>query len=385
MFVEKKFYASAVIAALVFSFLQISALAQVSPEDQEKIRAKQEELEGIRNQIGDKKQAVDSTREKARTAYDELRVAERELAQAEGELLELQSSLNKVQAQMRDNEKFLQDSVKRLSDRTEAYNKRIRNIYMHGQVNYLDVLLGAHDFTDFTTRFQLLTRIIKNDINLIDAIKSDRQLVKKQQEGLLAGQEEIAKLRDRAAAKQQEIAGRRRQRRVAFDDAAAERNQAEREYNELMAISERITDMIRRLEADGQPIGKGTGSMNWPIRGSITSPYGWRIHPIFGSQKFHAGLDISANYGDLIKAADEGVVISAGWLGGYGYTVMIDHGGGIITLYAHNSELTVSVGETVLKGQTVALAGSTGYATGPHCHFEVRVHGKTANPLEYLP
>lgn len=195
----------------------------------------------------------------------------------------------------------------------------------------------------------------------------------------------MKKLRESAFAKQEVIAGHRRQRRVAFDAAAAERNQAEREYNELMAISERITDMIRRLEANGQPIGKGTGAMNWPIRGPITSPYGWRIHPIFGSQKFHAGIDISADYGDLVKAADEGVVISAGWLGGYGYTVMIDHGAGIITLYAHNSELTVSAGEMVLKGQTVALAGSTGYATGPHCHFEVRVHGQTTDPLNYLP
>jgi murein DD-endopeptidase MepM/ murein hydrolase activator NlpD len=256
---------------------------------------------------------------------------------------------------------------------------------MHGQINYLDVLLGANDFTDFTTRFQLLTRIIENDIKIIGGIKKDQLLVKEQQEGLAAGQEEIQKLRDGALAKQETIAGHRRQRRVAFDAAAAERNQAEREYNELMAISERITDMIKRLEANGQPIGKGTGAMNWPIRGSITSPYGWRIHPIFGSQKFHAGLDISADYGDPVKAADEGVVVSAGWLGGYGYTVMLDHGGGIVTLYAHNSELTVSVGETVLKGQTVALAGSTGYATGPHCHFEVRVHGETVNPLNYLP
>ncbi|MDR2006369.1 MAG: peptidoglycan DD-metalloendopeptidase family protein [Acidaminococcales bacterium] len=385
MFTKRKIYALTVITALILSFLQIPALAQVSSEDQEKIREKQEELKGIQNQMGDKRQAVDSTREKARTAYDELRVVERELAQAEDELLELQSALNKVETQMRDNEKFLRESVKQLADRTQSYNKRIRNIYMHGQINYLDVLLGANDFTDFTTRFQLLTRIIKNDITLIDEIKKDQLLVQKQQEELAAGQEKIARLRDSAAAKQQIVSGHRRQRRTAFDAAAAERNQAEREYNELMAISERITDMIRRLEANGQPIGKGTGSMDWPLRGPITSPYGWRIHPIFGSQKFHAGLDISANYGDPVKAADEGVVISAGWLGGYGYTVMIDHGGGIITLYAHNSELTVSAGEMVLKGQTVALAGSTGYATGPHCHFEVRIHGQTADPLNYLP
>jgi murein DD-endopeptidase MepM/ murein hydrolase activator NlpD len=96
-------------------------------------------------------------------------------------------------------------------------------------------------------------------------------------------------------------------------------------------------------------------------------------------------MDISGQHGEPIKAADEGVVISSGWLGGYGYTVILDHGAGIVTLYAHNSELLVLEGEKVAKGQVIAYVGATGYATGPHCHFEVRVRGQTVNPVNYLP
>jgi len=125
--------------------------------------------------------------------------------------------------------------------------------------------------------------------------------------------------------------------------------------------------------------------MSWPINGPITSPYGWRPHPIFGTQRYHSGVDIGADYGDPIRAADGGVIIYSDWMGGYGYAVIIDHGGGISTLYGHNNELLVGVGQRVYKGQTIARAGSTGYSTGPHCHCEVRQNGSPVNPLAYLP
>ena len=124
--------------------------------------------------------------------------------------------------------------------------------------------------------------------------------------------------------------------------------------------------------------------MIWPISGPITSPFGWRTHPIFGSQRFHSGLDIGGDYGMPIHAAKAGVVSHAGWIGGYGNTVMIDHGGGIVTLYGHNQSLNVSVGQQVSQGQVIAFCGSTGNSTGPHCHFEVRLNGEPVSPYDYL-
>lgn len=123
----------------------------------------------------------------------------------------------------------------------------------------------------------------------------------------------------------------------------------------------------------------------WPVQGEITSYYGWRTHPIFGTTRYHSGYDIACDTGTPIAAADSGTVVYSGWLGGYGYCVMIDHGGGLVSLYGHNSELWVSEGQYVQQGQTIALAGSTGWSTGPHCHFEARLNGELTDPMNYLP
>ena len=124
--------------------------------------------------------------------------------------------------------------------------------------------------------------------------------------------------------------------------------------------------------------------MIWPADGPITSYYGYRTHPIHGVRKLHTGLDIGAGHGQTVVAAADGTVIMSDWYGGYGQTVVIDHGGGISTLYAHNSALLVSVGQTVSQGQAIARVGSTGVSTGPHCHFEVRVNGVPEDPLGWL-
>ena len=122
--------------------------------------------------------------------------------------------------------------------------------------------------------------------------------------------------------------------------------------------------------------GKGTGQMVWPVNGPVTSTFGWRIHPIFKVRKFHTGIDIAAGSGTPIAAADSGAVIFAGWMTGYGNVVVIDHGKGISTLCAHMSSIAVGNGATVARGQTVGAVGTTGYSTGPHLHFEVRVDGQ---------
>ena len=129
---------------------------------------------------------------------------------------------------------------------------------------------------------------------------------------------------------------------------------------------------------------KGTGLFAFPSNAPTSSPFGWRVHPILGYRRFHAGLDFAASYGSTIRAADSGTVIFAGWYGGYGRTVIINHGGGITTLYGHASELYVSEGQTVQRGQAIASVGSTGLSTGPHLHFEVRRNGTPVNPADYL-
>lgn len=132
----------------------------------------------------------------------------------------------------------------------------------------------------------------------------------------------------------------------------------------------------------GEPSAQG---FQWPLSAPVTSNYGWRVHPIHGTRRLHAGIDLGAGSGTSIAAAKGGTVITAGWLGGYGNTVIISHGGGLTTLYAHQSKLAVSVGQSVGRGERIGYVGSTGQSTGPHLHFEVRVNGSPVNPRPYLP
>jgi murein DD-endopeptidase MepM/ murein hydrolase activator NlpD len=129
---------------------------------------------------------------------------------------------------------------------------------------------------------------------------------------------------------------------------------------------------------------RGTGRFIFPANAAISSGFGNRVHPILGYSRFHAGVDFSASYGSTIRAADSGRVIFSGWYGGYGQAVVIDHGNGLSTLYAHASRLFVREGQTVEQGQPVATVGSTGLSTGPHLHFEVRRNGNPVNPMGYL-
>ncbi|HBS58710.1 MAG TPA: peptidase M23, partial [Firmicutes bacterium] len=183
------------------------------------------------------------------------------------------------------------------------------------------------------------------------------------------------------------VDAKRREQQNMLDNVLTEKNTAEQAYAELEETSRNIERMIQQMQnpAANRAQARASGVLIWPAAGQITSPFGWRMHPVFGTQKFHTGIDIGADYGDAVAAADSGVVIHADWLGGYGKAVIIDHGNGLQTLYAHNSELLVYEGQAVRKGQTISRVGSTGYSTGPHLHFEVRQNGTPTNPMAYLP
>ena len=162
----------------------------------------------------------------------------------------------------------------------------------------------------------------------------------------------------------------------------------ERAERELARQSASIESMISNMKPSSSTGVQATTGFIKPISGPITSPFGYRIHPIFKTRIFHSGIDIGGPNGGAIRASNNGKVIFAGWYGGYGQVVIIDHGvvrgQPITTLYAHMSSISVSKGQTVTKGQQIGREGSTGYSTGPHCHFEVRVNGQPRNPLNYI-
>ena len=348
---------------------------------------KRAELNEVQSQMQKMQERKEKARQKAEAASVGLEEIQTRINQLRGQARELQGKSDALQAKIDVNKVKLAQKQAEVDKRKKIYSKRLRQIYMNGQVNYLDVLLGARDFSDFASRMYLLQKIISSDIEMLQQLQKAEAEVRERQEQLDIEMRDIEVAKAELEAKRSRAKRLKEQRSYMLYKAQEEEQQSQSEYERLLAISENITAMLRNMESGGGSSsgGGGTGRFIWPCRGEITSYFGWRTHPIFGTTKYHSGMDIAVDYGTPILAADSGTVIYSGWLGGYGYAVMIDHGSGLVTLYAHNQSLNVYEGQYVTKGTCIAYAGSTGYFTGPHCHFEVRLHGEVTEPLNYLP
>ena len=349
---------------------------------------KRAELNDVRQRMERMQTRKEQARRKAESASAELSEVMGSLNELQAQANNLQKKSDTLQGKINDNQAKLEKKQQEMQERMLIYRKRLRDIYINGQINYLDVLLGAKDFSDFSSRMYLLQKIISRDLDLLEKLKQDAAEINSRKEQLAAEMKEIKATQTELEAKKAKVNKLREQRAYMLYKAQEEEQSSQEEYERLLAISENIASMLRNMEnsGGGAPAGQGgTGQFMWPCNGPITSYYGWRTHPIFGTTKYHSGMDIAVDSGTPIHAADSGTIVYSGWLGGYGNCVMIDHGGGLVTLYAHNSALNVGEGQYVSKGAVVAYAGSTGYSTGPHCHFEVRLHGELTEPLNYLP
>ena len=369
----------ALMLALCFSLLL------ATPVLADELQKQQQQLNTIQQQMEAQQRRVEQARRKEKSISEQLRLIQQELEEAQDAFETVNDQLEDTEQKIAANLELSARLTKKLEAQTKVLHRRIRDIYKNGQISYLDVLLGAKDFNDFVGRMDFLKKVLAHDNALIQGTKADRETLRKAKEQLETDRKKIVDLRKLAAVKREQVASRREERRGVLNAATYERETAERAYRELIETSRQIEQMIKRIQSGEKNVGGSTGTMVWPAEGEITSPFGWRVHPIFGTQRLHTGIDIGADYGDSIRAADGGIVIHSDWMGGYGNTVIIDHGNGISTLYAHNSQLLVSEGQTVAKGQAVARCGSTGYSTGPHLHFEVRKNGSPVNPLNYLP
>lgn len=349
----------------------------------------EDRLDSIKSQMEAEQANIDYAKAQVSNITEYLAELQQEAEVVEARLKQIQDELTLTEKNIAENQKILEEAEKRLAEHSKILNKRLRDIYINGRVNYLDVLIGAKDFNDFTTRMELLKRIAGQDAALVNQVRSERALIVAKHNQLEADKARLVTLKEDAVKNQERIAANKAAQQRMLAQAEEEQAAAEQTYQELLATSNEVEQMLRARAAQSQAsapsFAYGSGDFIWPIASTmITSEYGWRVHPIFGTSRYHSGIDIGADYGESVWASAGGVVVHSGWLGGYGKAVIIDHGGGISTLYAHNSELTVSEGETVYQGQVVAYAGSTGYSTGPHLHFEVREYGEPVSPYSYL-
>ena len=384
------------VAALLTGVVLCGTPAFIMAEDEDLTN----QLDSIQQQVNQQNAIKSDAETVIGSVSEQLRQIEGQLRQATTELNTITEQRVAVENDITLNERQLAEAQKRLEGREAVFYKRVRDIYINGRLSYLDVVIGSKDFTDFANRLEVLKRIIDSDINLISEIKKERAQIEAHKKKLEEDRAKLVELEKAALAKQAEIEQKKAERNVVLQKAQNDRAVAIQAIEELNASSAQISAMLKERQAAraaaaaaaAQAAGQGssytwvqgTGQLGWPVSGEITSPYGYRVHPIWGTTIYHSGIDIGVDEGTPVHAADSGVIVWSGWMGGYGYAVVIDHGNGLSTLYGHNSELAVDEGQSVSKGQVVAYAGSTGNSTGPHVHFEVRENGDPVDPMGYL-
>ena len=359
------------------------------------------QLSNIQQQLTNEANKKSEAEKTIGTVYEQLHAIQIELDTATADLKQVQADRIRLDQDITKTEAELKAAQERLQSREKVFYKRVRDIYINGRLSYLDVVVGSKDFSDFANRMEMLKRILQADMGLINTIKTEREEIASKKAKLEADRAKVLELEKVAQEKQTIINQKKAERQAVLERAMNDRDTADRAYNELMASSASITAMLQQRAAERAAAAaaasqggggggatttwvQGTGQLAAPVNAPITSDFGWRIHPIYGTSRLHAGTDFGVDEGTPVHAADGGVVVEAGWISGYGYTVIIDHGNGISTLYAHNSDVAVSPGQTVSKGQVVSYSGNTGGSTGPHLHFEVRINGEPTDPMGYL-
>ncbi len=277
-----------------------------------------------------------------------------------------------------------EQAINRLSDRIVA-------IYQSGNLSTVDVLLNSSNFSELVTRLDYAQELAAQDERIAESVGRAKNRIQVQRanttvtrkrvfavaQAVAARTQQTRAVRDELVSRENALSGTRADRREHLASVQQQKEEYLHEVEALAAVSASLASRIQTSQSSSSVVRSSSGLI-WPVSGPVTSGYGWR----WG--RMHEGIDISVPSGTPVSAAASGLVIYAGWMGGYGNLVVVDHGGGLATAYAHNTSVAVGSGTSVSQGQTIAYAGSTGNSTGPHVHFEVRVNGSPADPLGYL-
>ena len=341
-------------------------------------------LKRVLTELSEQRNRLRLVRRKERQLLGELEGIDRTKDQAERKLTELGEDYQQTQLRAKEVSVQLQRAQEHLTARRRVLGSRLRDIYKYGRTGYAEVLLGSDDFAAFVMRWQLISTIVHADTEALDAHAADMARYQRLQATLVQDQAYLRTLTAHTQARQREIVATELAKREMLERLQVERAAYERVVRELEKNSKDLEAMIRKAQVPPRRPTMAEAHTRfaflWPTRGLFTSGFGMRRHPLFGIWHLHTGVDIATAWGAPVLAAAEGRVIYAGWFGGYGKIVVIDHGEGMSTLYGHLSSLLVVAGDEVRRGQPVGRVGSTGFSTGPHLHFEVRVNGRPINP-----
>lgn len=373
------------LARLVLALGMCALLASHCAADRAALKGR---LEGAKKRIAGAKQEIAEKREAAQDARQDLVRAQQELAAAESRLSRARRSLARTRDELVVVRRELAEARARLAKHEEAMSERLLALFRQQEPCYLEVVLHSTSFEDFASRTEFTKQLCAWDEQTLTVFANDRENIEKQQKLLERKEAEQKRLEAKVAREKQVVAAKTAQATRLRNRALNDLAEAERQYKTQVAAAKAIE---AQLAAVARGVGRyrhdgaWSGSLLKPVGGPITSAFGYRIHPILRTRRFHNGIDIAAPGGTPIRAADSGTVVSAGWQPAYGLTVIVDHGSGLSSMYAHcqSGSVRVSPGQRVSRGQPLAGVGSTGWSTGNHLHWSVFRNGQAVNPAAY--
>ena len=339
---------------------------------QDQIQQSNEELEEVQSQLSENLQQIEKLDERIRESESQIEKLDEQVKQLQEEISSIQSQLDVAEVNY--------------EKQKDIMEKRLVAIYEAGDTKYLDVLLKSSNISEFLSNYYLITEIASVDKDLLDEVESEKKEIELAKKRLEKNQQSLATALQTQTKTATVLQNTKALRENYISRLSDEEKAKQAQIDEMTEEYETVNKQILELAKQGLDTAYIGGVLAWPVPGytKITSNYGMRVHPITGQYKLHTGVDISAPMGANFVAANDGIVTKAEYNTAYGKMVMIDHGGGISTLYAHGSEILVTVGQTVKKNEAILKVGSTGYSTGPHAHFEVRINGVVTNPIPYI-
>jgi len=394
-----------VIATFLLITSSIYVFANEIDEKKDSLKEAEQQQKVVESQIQNKQLEEAEIIEK-------IEALEMDIIETENEIGRLETQISETVEKIAVTQEDLEEAIETMGEKNETLESRLDVMYRRGNIGYIEVLLGSGDFTELLTNIDMIRMIANQDVEMIEELEEQKELIaskkkllEDQQAKLVTYQQDATSQKEQLQVSRGTQITLRREVQSVISEMETNLDQMEKESQSLEAEIQRLQEAERaRIEAERkrkeaekraaeeakeqsnqQQVGS-TQSSSWPVPGHsrISSPYGNRTHPVLGGTRFHSGIDIPAPTGRPVVAVASGTVIMSQYSGSYGNVVIIDHGAGLSTLYAHNSRNQVSPGQQVQAGQTIASIGSTGMSTGPHLHFEVRQNGSTTNPLSWL-
>ena len=346
----------------------------------------QEQSNQLTQALDESNNRLQAVQEQLSTNMQELQDLDNQIAQSQEELNTINTDINDLMNQIKENEEKLSKTQAEFDKIQGLLDARIIKMYETPKFEFLQVILASKNVTEMLSTYYAMKELAEYDKQLLDTVKKQKEDIETTKKILAEKKKQVVTNKQSQQKKAQVLANTKKMRQYYISKLSTEEQELQAKIDEYNGQVNAIEAEIKLMALNSISADYIGGAMTWPIPGytTITSEYGMRVHPITGAYKLHTGTDIGAPMGADFVSAAKGVVVKATYNAAYGNMVIIDHGGGVQTLYAHGSEILVQVGQEVEAGTPVLKVGTTGYSTGPHAHFEIRINGQTVNPLEYL-